>query len=367
MSFEKDYWIWDLILLVALAGLLRFHGLEQLPLDPAETGIGFQSILFQYFGESEWIARLPSAVCGILATTWIFLWGAQWFGPWNGSLAALLFAVCPASVYSGRVATAISLEQFLLFLFVVSAWKRIECNCLGHPLTEPPRASGRPSAVLKQALHFLPLVVLAILLVAVNSQLVPVLLLLPAYCIIRALWSWRRGGHEDHEFKRSLLYLFTSLGLIGFLWYSGESLSASSRTMEGGGYPGIIEELGWPLFVAIVAGTMMATTKGRAGWLCACGFWVPVVCAIFPFTPLSPRDAAVLVLPIAVLLAGIPLAWAVDEIKGRKISARKRYATLAKFAAVVILIVAAVAVTTEVFVREDGTAAIVRGNQESSR
>lgn len=171
VTLDQRYWMWDLVLLLALAAALRLHDLGNLSLAENEiiTALTVRNLLHpetlsspelsahltvtpsgwmaaqtaRVFGDGEWSVRLPSAFVGVLASIWIYLWGSHWFGAWVGRVAGFFFAIWPWPVAYGRLATGDGLLFFLAFLYTISLWKLLEGNCLGHPLAEPPLIAGR--------------------------------------------------------------------------------------------------------------------------------------------------------------------------------------------------------------------------------
>ncbi|MBK7496994.1 MAG: glycosyltransferase family 39 protein [Candidatus Omnitrophica bacterium] len=277
MALDRRYWIWDLVLLLALSTALRAHNLGALSFcseeadnaliartclqtghfiqpesQPSSDGLLYPWItasLFNHFGESEWIARFPSAFFGALTTLWVYLWASHWFGSWVGRCAGFLFAVWPWSVAWGRIGQYESLLAFLFVLIVVSVWKMLECNCLGHPMAEPPRVAGRRPLTIRRFFKLIPFLLLALLAHFTSYLTHFALFFLPGYLLIRLSWSWFRGRFIDSEFKRSLsISLCRPAGRRR--WNSGTGLSQPGCFPEESGAAGGCrrQPLLYPLF-----------------------------------------------------------------------------------------------------------------------
>lgn len=347
MTLDQRYWIWDLVLLLALAIALRLHDLGALSLGGSEvaTALTARCLLhpealagshvslhlpigpiewsvaqtFWIFGDSEWSARFPAALAGVLATIWVYLWGSHWFGAWVGRIAGFQFAIWPWSVACGRLANGSSLLLFIVFLFTISVWKMLEGNCLGHPLAEPPLVAGRKPLILRRFFKVIPVTVLGLLCLWISPAGFPALLLLPAYLLTRIAWSWLRGRTADCEFKRSLLYLAAGLVYVCVaatiaVWlnpayfsdYKAKELGEFWRTaVSSAGIPEVI------LMGLLLLGSVMAVFRGRPGRLVFLAAWIPVCGALFypSQTGVNPLYPAI---PFLLLLLSMPFAWAFE-------------------------------------------------------
>ncbi len=65
-----------------------------------------QDASYKVFGENEFGARLPSAICGALATVVVAVWGTQLYDPRRGWRAALMFGLCVQMIVHGHAAVA---------------------------------------------------------------------------------------------------------------------------------------------------------------------------------------------------------------------------------------------------------------------
>ena len=141
-----------------LAGSLRFYGLEiqslwndeLLSWDSANRRTLYEVIggllsveqevhppgyfvflyfIEEYFGESEWVLRFPSAVAGVLSVLVIYLLGRRLYSRREGLIAALLMAVLWAPVYHSqevRMYSLLLLFTLLATFFWVSVVRALE-------------------------------------------------------------------------------------------------------------------------------------------------------------------------------------------------------------------------------------------------
>lgn len=354
MALDRRYWIWDLVLLLALSTALRAHNLGALSFcseeadnaliartclqtghfiqpesQPSSDGLLYPWItasLFNHFGESEWIARFPSAFFGALTTLWVYLWASHWFGSWVGRCAGFLFAVWPWSVAWGRIGQYESLLAFLFVLIVVSVWKMLECNCLGHPMAEPPRVAGRRPLTIRRFFKLIPFLLLALLAHFTSYLTHFALFFLPGYLLIRLSWSWFRGRFIDSEFKRSLQYLFAGLlvagvGILALVYLSPAVFLKNQEQQETTGgslcYIHIIrEQFGWAFMGFLILGTGMALKSGRPGWLVFSAAWFPFIAQGLLLEKCQP-DSIYYTFPFMVILAAIPIGWGTEMVKER--------------------------------------------------
>ncbi|MCG3197225.1 MAG: hypothetical protein GHCLOJNM_01710 [bacterium] len=404
MTLDRRYWLWDMLLLLALAGLLRLHGLGALSFyyDEAENALVARTYLqtghfelpsgksepngllykwltaemFRFFGESEWSARVPAALFGILTTLWIYLWSSHWFGSWTGRAAGFLFAVWPWTVTWGRIGRFYGLQQFLFVLMVVSAWKILECNCLGHPMAEPPKVSGRKPGLALRLLRLAPLAGWIALSLLASATTVLAVSFLPAYLLMRLAWCWRRGKSQDCEFGRSLRYFLSgaaaSVATLTLLWvlnpdavYAGFGLL---KLPYSPGYYALFlrENFGLAFLALALAGTVMAWRKGRPGWMVLCAAWAPIL--VHSLLVPHYRDRFIYhAFAFVLILAALPLGWALEALKdffNVRLSLRAR-PTWRDALAVAVLAVAAQSVIQNVLLAECGTAAVVRGSRKT--
>ena len=403
MTLDQRYWILDLVLLATLAAALRFHGLGALSFtrQEAETALAAESRLpegrfavspretgskgllhrwmvaesFRRFGRSEWWARFPAAVCGVLGAGWVYLWGSHWFGSWSGRWAAFLFAVWPWSVGWGRAALSWGFTQFLYLLAVAAFWRWMENNSLGRPMMEPPTVAGRrPRTVVLIGRGLPSFFFLALLLLAYPSPL-PVLAFVPVYLLFRLFWAFRRGGTTDYEFVRSRTLASASVILFAALagtWAgfglgsfpeSGTGLDSTSSSRD---FIGALDLAGGIAACGVGAGVFMAFGRGRPGRLV-------VSAALGPFLAaglIPPEDlplALCLAFPFLALCAGLPIGWAMDRLEKalRRLFLPARAPKLKTTLAGVVLALAAVSVVRQVLLADNGSAAVVRGNVQA--
>ncbi len=404
MTLDRRYWLWDLLLLLALAGLLRLHGLGALSFyyDEAENALVARTYshtghfalpsgkpepngllykwltaeMFRFFGESELNARLPAAFFGILTTLWIYLWSSHWFGAWTGRAAGFLFAVWPWTVTWGRIGRFYSLQQFLYILMVVSAWKILECNCLGHPVAEPPKVAGRKPGLVLRLLRVAPLAGWIALSLLASATTVLAVSFLPAYLLLRLGWSWRRGRREDCEFLRSLRYFLSgtaaTLATLALLWVlDPRAVSAGLGLMKlpinAGYYLSFLREnFGLGFLALALAGTLLAFRRGRPGWMVLCAAHAPIL--VHSILVPHYRDRFIYhAFAFLLLLAAIPIGWALEGLRdffNQRLTLR-RGPTWRDALAAGVLAIATQSVVQNVLLAECGTAAVVRGSRKT--
>ena len=83
---------------------------------------------FLYFGDSEFIARLPSAIFGILAIILIYAVGKMLFGTKEGLISALLLSISPMHIWYSQEARMYSLFTFLSLLSFFFFYRAIKDN-----------------------------------------------------------------------------------------------------------------------------------------------------------------------------------------------------------------------------------------------
>jgi 4-amino-4-deoxy-L-arabinose transferase-like glycosyltransferase len=78
-----------------------------------------QEAAYKLFGQNEFSARLPSGLCGALATVVIALWGAQLYDSRTGWRAALIFGLCIQTIVHTHAAVA---DMAMVAASTASAW-----------------------------------------------------------------------------------------------------------------------------------------------------------------------------------------------------------------------------------------------------
>ncbi|MGA3171275.1 MAG: glycosyltransferase family 39 protein [Chthoniobacteraceae bacterium] len=78
-----------------------------------------QCAAYKVFGENEFAARLPSALCGALAVLVIAVWGARLYDPQRGWRAALIFGLCLQTIIHAHAAVA---DMAMIAASAASAW-----------------------------------------------------------------------------------------------------------------------------------------------------------------------------------------------------------------------------------------------------
>ena len=83
---------------------------------------------FLYFGDSEFIVRLPSAIFGILAIILIYKVGKMLFGTKEGLISAFLLSISPMHIWYSQEARMYSLFTFLSLLSLFFFYNAIKEN-----------------------------------------------------------------------------------------------------------------------------------------------------------------------------------------------------------------------------------------------
>jgi 4-amino-4-deoxy-L-arabinose transferase-like glycosyltransferase len=78
------------------------------------------------FGESEWSARVPAMVFGVLTLPLIYVAGRTFFGPQAGLIALALYALSPHGIDNSRFARLYSLLTFLLLGAALCGYRALE-------------------------------------------------------------------------------------------------------------------------------------------------------------------------------------------------------------------------------------------------
>jgi 4-amino-4-deoxy-L-arabinose transferase-like glycosyltransferase len=91
--------------------------------DHPPAGFWWMVISFKIFGISNFSARLPSAVFGILTLISTYFLGRQLFNKWVGFASAIALVSAPWFLYRARSG---NLDIFLTFFFVFSIWLAIK-------------------------------------------------------------------------------------------------------------------------------------------------------------------------------------------------------------------------------------------------
>jgi mannosyltransferase len=160
VKLSKNRNLYALLIILLLAGSLRFFGLEiqsfwadelstwynagkdnlSEVIAMAKAGLqeatppGYFFLIYfieQYFGDSEWVLRLPSAVAGVLSVFVIYLLGRRLYSPREGLIAALLMAVLWTPIYYSQEARTYSLLLLFTLLasyFWVAVMKDLACR-----------------------------------------------------------------------------------------------------------------------------------------------------------------------------------------------------------------------------------------------
>jgi 4-amino-4-deoxy-L-arabinose transferase-like glycosyltransferase len=91
--------------------------------DHPPAGFWWMVISFKIFGISNFSARLPSAVFGILTLIFTYFLGRELFNKWVGFASAIALSSAPWFLFRARSG---NLDIFLTFFFVLSIWLAVK-------------------------------------------------------------------------------------------------------------------------------------------------------------------------------------------------------------------------------------------------
>ena len=331
--------------------------------------------MFRWFGESEWIARLPSAVLGVLTTLWIYLWGARWFGPGVAGISTFLYAVWPWSVTWGRVGRFYGLQQFLFFLLVVAVWKLLEEKA---PEKNPSRSGDwkplRDTFSRAEFLALLPVFLLSVLSLLTSMTTVHALTFFPTYLLLRLLWCrWANAGSPT-EFRRTLVYLglcvLVVAGALAVLLSYASGLvrvildNTRGIPIDPLFYIGYMRTtFGLPFVLCLLVGATMALFRGRAGLLVVAAVFGPILAHTFAVPHYRARFIYY-VFPFLLYLVSLPIAWSAGRVarffRDRDLTCP--FGNISLAVSIAVLVLMARSCFQNVFLAERNTTSIVTGS-----
>lgn len=91
--------------------------------DHPMAGFWWMAISFKLLGVSNFSARFPSAVFGILTLIFVYFLGKELFNKWVGFASAIALVSAPWFIYRSRSG---DLDIFLTFFFVLSIWMAVK-------------------------------------------------------------------------------------------------------------------------------------------------------------------------------------------------------------------------------------------------
>ena len=155
---SQRWFVWGLlILLLLLGGAVRMYQLDskglwydelgtaqytapdrsllqvlkgplEVPVIPAPPLYFVTTYLFRQMGETEFLLRLPSVFCGILAIAAIYILGNALLGPWEGLIGAFLLTISQFSIRYSQEARYYSLLLFLTTLSLYFFYRGLRRN-----------------------------------------------------------------------------------------------------------------------------------------------------------------------------------------------------------------------------------------------
>jgi hypothetical protein len=231
---------------------------------------------FAAFGESEWSARLPALIVGILTLPLIAACGRMFFGPVAAIVALGLLAISPHAIDVSRFARLYSPLTFLLLGGATAVYAGLEGRGHAGPALRVSRAAWLAAGGLAilAGTHFHP----------VAFALGPAIQL---YVGVRAGQAYRHGDR-----RAALLYLLVFAGLtlcevvVALVPALREKLLTAAlvplpwyRPTPGDAWvhhAHLLSEYGWVWYLVGLS-TVIVLAAGRAGLFVALAFWVPFV------------------------------------------------------------------------------------------
>jgi hypothetical protein len=388
---------------VLLAAVLRFYGLGSLSFyyDEADNALvartyldtgrfqlpsGFfapngmtykwtTAQLFRFFGESEWVARLPSALFGVLTTILIYLWGLRWFGPGVGGVSAFLFAIWPWSVTWGRVGRFYGLQQFLFFLLVVAVWRLLEKDCCrSTPGMDSDREPPQHWSWRKEIFALVPVVLLSALSLLTSMTTIHALTFFPLYLLSRLIWCRCAEDGSAFEFRRTMAYigvclLLVLLVIVGLLTYASDLVRGILTGTRGNPiiplfYLSFLRaNFGLSFVLCLFVGAAVAFIRGRPGLMVVAATLGPILAHTFAVPHYRDRFIYY-VFPFLLYLVSLPIGWSVDRMarffRDRDLACPFGNVSLA--VSIVILALMIRSCVQNVFLAQRSTASIVSGS-----
>ena len=228
---------------------------------------------FRMFGVSEWAARLPSLLAGVLTILLTFRIGRRWFSPASALVAAALVAWSPFALVPTSYCRMYSWVQLLFLAAAYAGWRALE---------SPRRAwawGAAACATVAVLYHLQPIAATAIPAVVVYA--VGITAAAVAQGRVQALWRSRDG----------LVCLAAAVAGIGLVTIGRSQLAwvwHEARFLPPWAVEGMADDLGfykdlwqrtypvlWRLWPAAVVWLLLQ--RGRLGWWLACWFAVPLL------------------------------------------------------------------------------------------
>jgi dolichyl-phosphate-mannose--protein O-mannosyl transferase len=91
--------------------------------DHPVAGFWWMAMSFKLLGVSNFSARFPSAVFGILTLIFVYFLGKELFNKWVGFASAIALVSAPWFIYRSRSG---DLDIFLTFFFILSIWMAVK-------------------------------------------------------------------------------------------------------------------------------------------------------------------------------------------------------------------------------------------------
>ncbi|MCA9412840.1 MAG: glycosyltransferase family 39 protein, partial [Candidatus Omnitrophica bacterium] len=286
---------------------------------PARNGMTYKWMtaqLFDHFGESETLNRVPSAVIGLLITVSVYALGRVWFSPIVGFLAAFLYAVWPWSVTWGRIGRFYNLQQLFFVGIVYFTWRLLDRHLAN---------SSDPFKKLIGKLwgSALALACLTLLSLLTSFTTFHSLCFIPVYLILLLLIH---RGRRDSERRRILIGYFAlgtfilAIAAAGLFWMDSDyvrTIWRNTRALEL--VPTFYldffrNNFGLAFSTLALAGMVMCFYQRSPGLLLISTLLGPWLVHTFAVTYYRPRFIYYL-FPFLCLTLSLPVGWAVERFR----------------------------------------------------
>ncbi len=341
---DSKGWVLPILFLVFLSAAVRFYDLGHLSFyydeaenalvartyletgsfslpsgHPARNGMTYKWMvaqLFDRFGESETLNRVPAAIVGVFTTIALYAMSRIWFSSIVGFMAAFLYAVWPWSATWGRIGRFYNLQQLLFVCIVFFAWRLLDRHL---------EARDEPIGTLLKRLAFPALMLAGMTLLSMMTSFTTVhsLCFLPFYLLL--LWVGHRGPKSQIQRKILVGYLvlgffILTIAAAGLFFLDSDyvkTIVKNTRSLEliPTYYTDFIRNnFGLGFSMLIVCGLLMAFYRGSPGLLVVSTVIGPWLVHTFAITYYRPRFIYYL-FPFLCLAAALPIGWAVERLK----------------------------------------------------
>ena len=252
------------------------------------------ALSFKIFGITEFAARLPSVMFGMLTILLVYLMGSKWGNHRIGLIAAVLVTFSVWEIAWSRQAR---MYQQLQFFYLLSLYLFYEYTRYKDPKWLMLLIFSVTGAVLSHVFGY---------------ALIPVFLL---YLIISALKE--RRTLKDVDNRTIALFILACMALFGFVYNKGVITSVLNTGVNY--YDTYIyllkKDLGIFLFIAVPGGTVLVNRDWKKGLLLISALIIPLYFIFFHVLMLGTRYLY-FVIPILFLLIGYFLDFVIEYSSG---------------------------------------------------